>query len=136
MSLPTDEVRHETDNVRHEAAGLFKAVQEAAADWSRSRERSGSSESAGDGTAGGGTSAPCRGCPLCQLLAHVRGASPEVVDHLADAAASMAAAVSELFASQRPPTGRDGKPAGANASHPPPTGRREPEPCQHIDISD
>lgn len=133
MSPPTDEVRQE-------AASLFKAVQEAAAGWSRGREGGGDSEAAGraaagSGSTGDGTTTACRGCPLCQLLAHVRGTSPEVIDHLADAAASVAAAVSELLTAQRPPAGRDGEP-GANANHPPPAGRREPEPFQRIDISD
>ena len=40
----------------------------------------------------------CQLCPLCRLIAIVRGTRPEVVEHLADAMSSLAAAIRELLA--------------------------------------
>jgi hypothetical protein len=44
-----------------------------------------------------GESPECAVCPVCQLLRVVRGASPEVFGHLADAASSLSAAFRELL---------------------------------------
>lgn len=63
----------------------------------------------------------CQICPLCQVVTVVRGARPEVVEHLADAATSIAAALREL-ATPGPSEG------GA-------AGERDPRgPVEHIDI--
>src|ERR1700710_2886818 len=43
--------------------------------------------------AGLGDSAECKMCPVCQLLRLVQGSRPEVYGHLADASASLLAAV-------------------------------------------
>lgn len=75
-----------------EAIRLFEAVQ----DWAR-RTSVGdfaahwADESASRAFATG--AAECRLCPLCQLVAFLRHSHPEVVDHVADAMASLAAAV-------------------------------------------
>ncbi|MDN5851688.1 MAG: hypothetical protein L0K86_02365 [Actinomycetia bacterium] len=50
-------------------------------------------------------SAACQVCPVCQTIAFVRSTSPEVRDHLASSAASLAAAARGLLdgvAAQRP----------------------------------
>lgn len=53
-------------------------------------------------------SAACRVCPLCQLIALTREASPEVVDHLSAAADSLlAAARAALLAHERHRGGAD-----------------------------
>jgi Family of unknown function (DUF5304) len=43
--------------------------------------------------AGLGESPECRICPVCQLLRLAQGRSPEVFEHLADASASLLAAL-------------------------------------------
>lgn len=43
--------------------------------------------------AGQGESAECKVCPVCQLLRLVQGSKPEVYGHLADASASLLAAL-------------------------------------------
>lgn len=71
-----------------EAARLFEAVQ----DWARR-----ASGGTGTGPAGGVPiatgSAECQLCPLCQLLAVLRGSRPETFAHLSDASASLMAAL-------------------------------------------
>jgi hypothetical protein len=69
-----------------EASRLFEAVQ----DWAR-RSAPGAGFSVGEHIATG--SAECQLCPICQLIGLVRATRPEVADHLADAAASLLAAV-------------------------------------------
>lgn len=65
-----------------EANKLFEAVQE----WAK-RASAGTSEHVATG-------APeCQLCPVCQLIAVLRGSRPEIVDHLTDAAGSLVAAV-------------------------------------------
>jgi hypothetical protein len=66
-----------------------------------------------------GHSPECGVCPICQGMAVLRGAKPEVVDHLADALSSLAAAVSALL-----PGGEAG-----------PSERRTAERAEHIDVS-
>ena len=44
----------------------------------------------------------CRVCPLCRGIAAVRSARPEVVEHLASAAESLAAALRALGAARTP----------------------------------
>lgn len=97
-----------------EAARLLGAVQQAARDWS-------------DGT-GEGTAATCRGCPLCQVARRVQHVSPEAVQHLAQAAASFAAALAHLAAEHPPP--EDGEDHPAERADP-----ARPD-VQHIDVTD
>ena len=68
----------------------------------------------------------CRACPLCRAAAAVRSVRPEVIEHLACAADSLAAAVRELRASRAP-----GPPQPESADQGGPTYERV-----HIDIDD
>lgn len=65
-----------------EAARLFEAVSE----WARSAVGDVSMPSIGSGP-------ECQACPICQLLALLRRTQPETFGHLADASASMVAAM-------------------------------------------
>jgi hypothetical protein len=78
----------ESGPLADEAAALFDAFRQWAA-------RMGAAGEAPMHAAG--EAAECRLCPLCQFLRLVRGARPEVYEHLADAAASVAAAMRELI---------------------------------------
>jgi hypothetical protein len=60
----------------------------------------------------------CTYCPICQGIGLLRGARPEVVEHLADALGSLSAALGSLLATDGP-----GEP------------RRREEPVQHIDVT-
>ncbi len=87
-----------------EATRLFAALQ----DWARRngvRLSPGSTTGSGDDNAHSAWadgSASCRVCPLCQLIALTREASPEVVEHLSTAADSLlAAARAALVAHER-----------------------------------
>ena len=78
----------------HEEAGKLAEVLEA---WLASaREGAGgwlAGATDGPGAADGATSPECRLCPICRLLAVLRGARPETYEHLLDAAASVVAAL-------------------------------------------
>ena len=100
--------RHDHGGVGEEAARLLEAVQE----WAR-----GAAGTAAGTTAGGEPwtarictdALECQLCPLCRLIALVRGTQPEVIEHLADATASLAAAIRELLAAgERDHTRADG----------------------------
>jgi hypothetical protein len=65
-----------------EAARLVEALGE----WAKGAASGLSMPAAGSG-------AECQVCPLCQLLALVRRTQPETFTHLADASASMVAAL-------------------------------------------
>ena len=78
---------HEHGSLGEEAARLAEAVQE----WLR-----GAPEGRGTTSASEAPPPECLVCPACQLLRLVRTARPEVYAHLADAAASMSAALREL----------------------------------------
>ena len=71
------------DGVGEEAVRLVAAVQ----DWARERFPAGP-----DGHLG----AECQWCPLCQLMAVVRGERPEVTARVAEAGIAMAAAFRSL----------------------------------------
>lgn len=74
----------------------------------------------------GGHSSECQWCPLCQLMALVRGDRPEVADRLAEAGNAMAAAVRALLESADRPSPRPG---------PQPTPDTGPRPrVQRIDL--
>lgn len=105
-----------TGSVGEEAVKLLQALQ----DWAR--------DGAGDATdatahrinehlATGGPD--CRYCPLCQVIAAVRGTSPEVRGHLTAAATSLLHAVGAVLATPVPDRG---------------AGRRDP--VQKIDLDD
>lgn len=142
-------------SVAQEAAALFAALQSAAGAWAgppasgspgtggacAGEPHAGASASWGASAAGGGPApgeprpsspgglrpgtVPCRSCPLCQLLAVLRGVRPEAVEHLADATAALAAALREMLGPDRA-----GSPAPAHG--PPPDG----DGVDRIDITD
>lgn len=92
-------------SVTEEAAKLLSALQgwarEHVADYSRTASGLGSSYIA-DG------SAACKVCPLCQLIAAVRGINPESIEHLGHAAGSVFSALAGLVeAAQRSDARRD-----------------------------
>lgn len=70
-----------------EAARLVEAI----SDWARGAVSDVTGASAEGGPAPRGPE--CQVCPLCQLLAVVRRTQPETFAHLADASASMVAAL-------------------------------------------
>jgi hypothetical protein len=86
-----------------EAARLAAAVQ----DWLHAAPDS-AHDARPAGTPEGETPAECLVCPACQLLRLVRGARPEVYGHLADAAASLSAALREMTADRTPDGERRG----------------------------
>lgn len=98
-------------SVAAEAARLLEALEDLQRRWHQRTP------------AGPGAAPECSACPVCQLLAVVRGTRPEVVEHLLDAAGSLVAAL-------RAATGPAGAPGGAAPPDPP----RRP-PAQPIDIS-
>lgn len=126
-------------SVAQEAAALFAALQSAAGAWSvpppggpqgaaggahgqagaggaacgaASASASGDARPSSPGGLQPGT-VPCRSCPLCQLLAVLRGVRPEAVEHLADATAALAAALREMLGPDR-----SGSPAPAHGPQP------------------
>jgi len=122
----------EHGSLAEEAARLVAALQQATAGWS-----SAAGFEAADGDephephGHAATPAACRVCPLCQLIAMVQNVRPETVQHLSDAAASLAAAASDLLAgaaerrTERPR--QDDEPAPS---------RPQRDDVQHIDIDD
>ena len=94
-------------SVGEEAAKLLAALQgwarDHVADYSRSASEFGSSYIS-DG------SAACRICPLCQLIAFVRGVNPESLDQLGHAAGSMLQALSGLVDAAHRSSDRRGSP--------------------------
>jgi hypothetical protein len=87
-----------------EAARLAAAVQ----DWLRTVPGGEPYAPRPDGEPGGETPPECLVCPACQLLRLIRGTRPEVYGHLADAAASLSAALRELTPDRTPDAGRRG----------------------------
>ncbi len=91
-----------------EAARLAAAVQ----DWLRGfPDVRGTAGAAGhqahpDPGHPGETPPECLVCPACQVLRLVRGTRPEVYGHLADAAASLSAALREMTADGAPGAAR------------------------------
>jgi hypothetical protein len=89
--------------IAEEAARLVEAI----GDWARGAV--GELGQPGEGRAAGAGSSPeCQLCPVCQLLALARRAQPETFGHLADASASLVAALRTLVerhdhATPRPP---------------------------------
>ena len=81
-----------------EAARLAAAVQ----DWLHAAPGSEPHATWPDGEPGSGTPPECQVCPACQLLRLVRGTRPEVYGHLAEAAASLSAALREMNPDRTP----------------------------------
>ena len=107
-----------------EAARLFETLQQAAASWSRGPSGAGQ-EGGASCSCDHETPQTCRICPVCQLLSRLETVRPEAVQHLAEAASAVVAALSEL-ATSRPPSARGpASPAGPARDD-----------VQHIDISD
>lgn len=88
--------------VAEEAGKLAEALVE----WVR--ERGGAIGGQASGHVGGhvGGSAECTLCPVCQLIALARSASPEIFEHLAAAATSLLAAAGALASQQQAPVPR------------------------------
>jgi hypothetical protein len=108
------ESAREAGTFAEESQRLLAAFQEWAA-----RGRGAAKDLAGglDAATGGmGHSPECAICPVCQAIRLLRGARPEVVDHLSDAAASFLSALAALVP--------------AEADHE----RRTMERVQHIDV--
>ncbi|MDQ4084541.1 MAG: hypothetical protein M3165_01870 [Actinomycetota bacterium] len=94
-------------SVGEEAAKLLAALQgwarEHASDYSRAASGFGSAYIS-DG------SAACRLCPVCQLIAFVRGINPESLDQLSQAAGSMLHALAGLVEAAQRSDARRGSP--------------------------
>lgn len=96
--------------VAEEAGKLAEALVE----WVRERGGAIGGQAGGHpgGQAGGhvgghiGGSAECTLCPVCQLIALARSASPEIFEHLAAAATSLLAAAGALASQQQAPVPR------------------------------
>jgi len=96
--------------VAEEAGKLAEALVE----WVRERCGAIGGQAGGHpgGQAGGhvgghiGGSAECTVCPVCQLIALARSASPEIFEHLAAAATSLLAAAGALASQQQAPVPR------------------------------
>lgn len=120
--------------VGDEAERLFEALQQASAAWSRGRVAGGRDTGAAasdppgvfDPPAGGGHQPEtCGICPVCQAIARLGQARPEVVTHLADATTALVAAVSALTGDRASTCPRPG--GYEDASRPA---------TEHIDVTD
>jgi hypothetical protein len=87
-----------------EAARLAAAVQ----DWLASVPGGAAHASGPAGEPGSDPPPECQVCPACQLLRLLRGTRPEVYGHLADAAASLSAALREMTPDRTPDATRRG----------------------------
>lgn len=65
----------------------------------------------GFAASGMGESAECRLCPVCQLLRLAQGSRPEVFEHLADASASLLAALRAAVESSQASWANGNRPA-------------------------
>lgn len=126
-------------SVGEEAGRLFDALQQAAVAWLRGTGSGGmGSSGAGSSRADSSGAGPerargvdghtpetCGICPVCQAISRLGQARPEVVGHLADATAALAAAFSAL--------------AGEQADHRADRGDRDATTrptTEHIDVTD
>jgi hypothetical protein len=77
--------------VAEEATRLLEAMQE----WATAHDHAFDGVAAGEaaGASGPHLGPECRYCPVCQLIAVVRGTRPDVAAHLAEAAAGLLEAV-------------------------------------------
>lgn len=141
-----------------EAALLLGAVEDKLQAWQTEQTRSaastddpapGEQERPGPCPECGSTpGAPCTGCPVCRLLAAVRGERPEVTARVVDGTLTVVRALRTLFpVDAAAPSGRPAPPGDAadrdTADGPPapptrpPTADRPARPAglQHIDIT-
>lgn len=76
--------------------------------WLRDRSGHASDDPWAEATAKDTTDGPpgeppeCRTCPVCRAKRFVRDVNPEVLEHLSEAAASLAAAVAAMSSKDRP----------------------------------
>ncbi len=121
-------------SMEEEAAKLFAALQ----DWAITEDITGADRTTSFGAAAAAAAAAahrvnehiatggpdCRYCPVCQVIAAVRGTPPEVRQHLVSAATSLMHAVSGLLATPVPDRGerRDA--------------RKKNDPVEKIDLDD
>ena len=120
----------DTGSVGEEAARLLEALQDAARAW----QQGGRAEH--EHTDGESVPAACRVCPVCQLIDAFQQVRPGTVRHLADAAASLTAALADLVPTRdESPPGDAGQDGEATTREPGPSPRR-PDDVQHIDITD
>jgi hypothetical protein len=105
-----------TGTFAEESARLLAAFQEWAAKG-RTAAKDLAEAHGESASAGAGHSPECAICPVCQGIRLLRGARPEVVEHLSDAATSFLAALAALLPAE------EAGPA-----------RREREKAQHIDV--
>lgn len=111
-----------------EAARLFEALQDTAARWQGGGRR----EDGGHGHTD--TPAACRVCPVCQVIGAVQSVRPETVQHLADAAVSLTAALSDVLSGMAARSAPRERPDEARPGEPRP--RQPTDTVQHIDITD
>ena len=104
--------------------GWFDARTSAASDGPPDDDptRGGRAQTPGPPRTTGATSrhdAACRVCPLCRGLAYLEESHPDVLTHLADAAAHLVAAVRSLTEPAADPAGCDGDARGADVAKSP-----------------
>jgi hypothetical protein len=115
VSAPSDG----TGTFAEESARLLAAFQEWVAKGHMAvKDLAGQRDSGAAATGGVGSGSTCGVCPICQGIALLRGARPEVVEHLSDAMTSLVAAMTAMV-----PTDAE------------PPARRRQERVQHIDVS-
>ncbi len=120
-------------SVGEEAERLFASLQQAAAAWTR-------------GAPAAGPTGPeehlpqtCGVCPVCQAIARLGQARPEVVGHLAEATSALVAAFSALASDQGPRTRPGHGDPTDRADRADPGGRGggpAPSTTEHIDVTD
>jgi hypothetical protein len=102
VSTPNDSPGASAGSFAEESARLMGAFRE----WAARGQAAVNDVAAHGGSTEAGHSAECTYCPVCQGMALLRGAKPEVVEHLADAFTSLAAAVSAFLPSEAQATER------------------------------
>lgn len=116
-----------------EAKRLAKAL----ADWAESRTADPAQNHVGDwGSHEHPAAAPasCAVCPLCQLIALVRGERPEVLVRLVEAGTVALSALAGLVESHASAPPEPGTKSSAAAAHPP-TASEPPIRVQRINVS-
>ena len=107
--MSNDDEQEQVGSIGEEAAKLMNALQ----GWAR--EHGGDYANAAAGAASGAAASmnsinehiatggqACKYCPICQVISAARETSPEVKQHLASAATSLAQAVAGILATQVP----------------------------------
>lgn len=70
--------------------------------WLMSKAGSDGNDPWAAATDGIGHAPECRGCPVCRVIRFVRNLNPEVLEHLSEAATSLAAAVAAMGSTDDP----------------------------------